>query len=87
LILVDDQNEEKTRVAEEIERCLSDYPILDDEKFSSAMESAISEFWEECGMRERIQYCSDYGISIFAARHNYIPDNDGLRECLESEFI
>ena len=63
---------------------LEDYPILDEMDWSEREWDAACEVWEHAGLRERIEYCSRAGISIFAARRDELPqdDNGSLRDYL-----
>ena len=62
---------------------LADYPCLDDEAYSERQFDAILDYWENCSLRERVDYCRDNDVSVFAARPNQpIPDAvfDDLRD-------
>lgn len=71
--------------AEGIACALSSYPILDDSAFSEAEDQAVCEQWASMDLRERIALCSERGVSIFAARHDSIPEEvyDRLRDRLD----
>lgn len=65
---------------------LADYPIVDESHFSGLERGAMADYWERESLQERIRICADCGVSIFAARRDYMP-NDGrvdeyLRECV-----
>tara|TARA_B100000700_G_scaffold99545_1_gene112030 strand:- start:9819 stop:10352 length:534 start_codon:yes stop_codon:yes gene_type:complete len=62
---------------------LADYPCLDDDTYSERQWDAILDYWERCSLRERVDYCRDNDVSVFAARPNQpIPDAvfDDLRD-------
>jgi hypothetical protein len=59
--------------AGEILAALSDYPIIDEMDYSDRQFTAICDYWEQAGLRDRIQWCSENGESIFAARRVEIP--------------
>ena len=59
---------------EEIGARLEDYPVLDEEDFSKQEWEKATEWWMECGRRERIRICAKYRESIFAARRDEIPE-------------
>jgi hypothetical protein len=63
---------------------LANYPILDEEDWSEREWNAACEVWEHAGLRDRIEYCSRAGISIFAAWRAELPqdDNGNLRDYL-----
>ena len=70
--------------AVEIERRLEDYPLLDEDDFSAREWEDANETWEHCyNVRDRVEMIQEYNarhagypISIFAARHPYIPQGD-----------
>ena len=65
----------------EIEEKLDNYPAYDESHWSDLEYNEVYEYWDNCGMRERIQMCVDAGYSIFAARgRDGIPD--GVYESL-----
>jgi len=53
---------------------LEDYPILNEDDYSTREMNDIFEYWERCSMRERVQYCQENDVCIFAARHDEIPE-------------
>ena len=53
---------------------LADYPVYDEDQYSSAMWLAVTDHWDNMGINERVDYCRDVGCSIFAARRNAMPD-------------
>jgi len=55
-------------LAEETLSALADYPVVSDDMYSENQYTAIYEYWQECGLRERIEWCKDAGESIFSAR-------------------
>lgn len=59
---------------------LSDYPILDESDFSEREFEAAAKFWQESSVSDRVAMIQDHepSISIFAARHDYMPsDSNG----------
>lgn len=63
--------------AEKIAAELADYPVLDEEDYSELEWSEMTAYWAGESIAERVRLCSKYGLSIFSARHDYIPDNSG----------
>lgn len=61
-------------MAEDILRGLADYPVVSEEDYSEKQYDAVHEYWENCGLRERMEWCKDAGESIFSARHDDIPE-------------
>lgn len=74
--------------AGEILCSLADYPILDETRYSNAECEAVDKYWSECSVSDRVDYLRDAGLSIFAARRDYLPQDangalfDALREGL-----
>lgn len=63
----------REREVEDIERSLENYPLLDDEDFSSREYEAACDYWEACSLREKIRLCVKFGASIFSARQATPP--------------
>ena len=77
-ILIDPKDARAVAKGEDIESCLADCPILDDSDYSEREWEYAQETWRKMSLRERIELCKKYNESIFAARHDTIPqDNDG----------
>lgn len=55
---------------------LADYPILNESRYSDAECTAVDDYWASCSVEDRVDYLRDAGLSIFAARRDYLPDND-----------
>ena len=70
--------------AREIESRLEEYPLLDEDDFSSREYDVAAETWLHINLQERIDICAKYRCSIFAARRDEIPqdDNGSLYEYL-----
>ena len=61
--------------AGEILCSLAEYPVLDEDSFSEAEYNEASEYWGRCSVKERMEYLQRAELSIFAARHDYLPDD------------
>ena len=57
-----------------IQDALESYPVVDEDDYSELEFERISEYWESLGTEERIDSCQRAGDSIFAARHDSIPE-------------
>ena len=69
-ILIKQDSPDRLQVlAYEILGALSDYPCLSDEHYSEKQYDAIHDYWQDCGTREKMEYCIDAGVSKFAFRH------------------
>lgn len=64
------------READSIVAALEDYPVVDDDHLSQLEWDEAAEYWERMSVRDRAEYCERAGISIFAARRDYIPCDD-----------
>ncbi len=53
-----------------------DYPVVDEDDWSMLEYDEACEYWERMSVRERADYCERAGISIFAARRHYLPQDD-----------
>ncbi len=60
-------------IAERIANRLDDYPVVDEEDWSELEYETAANYWERMSVSERIDYCRDYGVSIFAARRADLP--------------
>ena len=73
--------------AQAIADALEDYPALDEDAWSELEYEEAGDFWASLSVRERADYIKDYApeVSIFAARRDWVPSNDGwLDEVLRS---
>lgn len=63
------------KIAEEIETGLENYPVLDEDHWSTLEYEKAAEYWEHCSVRERVEWCQRYKVNVFAARRNEIPED------------
>jgi hypothetical protein len=75
ILLIHPDDIEALKVAASLASSLADYPSLDDEAFSEAEFEAASVAWEGMRISDRIEACSRYRVSIFAARRDTIPES------------
>ncbi len=77
IVLVSPASPEKVLTAmREIEIALADYPVLDECDFNRREDEAAQHTWEQMSLRVRIAACAQHRVSIFAARRDYVPEND-----------
>lgn len=74
IILVAPDSHEAS-VADDIERALSNYPVLDDMDFSERELDRATQCWEASSLRDRIEICQRFDVSIFAARRDELPED------------
>ncbi len=78
LILVNPANEDKLKIAEEIENALSDYPVFDEEDYSQREWDSACDYWAQMSIKERVEYLQRCKQNVFAARRDELPqDNNG----------
>ena len=63
------------RLADDMVARLQDYPVLDEVDFYDLESEVATEYWKGMGIQERIEWCVEYRVSIFAARHAFVPDD------------
>lgn len=85
IIIVNPRSKKRVAIAEDIERALSDYPVLDDEDFSRREWEDYTESWENYGARDFARGL----VRAFDLRERAEDildgcDNDTLREFYES---
>ncbi|WP_018234242.1 hypothetical protein [Thioalkalivibrio thiocyanodenitrificans] len=56
------------KTAGDILDAMADYPIIDDELHSFLESEEVEKAWDQASMNEKIDYCRNAEISIFAAR-------------------
>lgn len=69
-----DAPEDFLQEAAEIVCSMADYPVFDEMAYSEAIYEALQKYWEDCSLKERVEYCKEAGLSIFVARYEYIPE-------------
>jgi hypothetical protein len=74
-ILIHESDTEALDNAEDILAALSDYPVVDDYALSDMEWDEAHQSWEKMGLRSRARLCIQAGLSIFAARRDFIPPN------------
>ena len=85
-IAIHQDNDKALQIADEIAGALEDYPVIDEAHLSELESEEAAAFWGSLSVRQRAEYCARAGVSIYAARRDYVPSNDGaldelLRGC------
>lgn len=75
-IAIHESDTEALEAADEILCALSDYPVLNEFHFSELENEEAENYWQQLPLRYRVELCQEAGISVFAARHDYIPMED-----------
>jgi hypothetical protein len=71
---------------------LSDHPALDEDRWSEQELEGASAYWKGLSVRDRadlLRYVRERGeaVSLFAARRDWVPDNDGYLDDLLREGL
>ena len=77
IILVDPTDTVNVAIAERLTDQLVEYPVLDEEDWSNREFEAASEAWANMSLRDRAEVCRRFRVSIFSARRDYLPDDQG----------
>jgi hypothetical protein len=75
-IAIHQDDSKALETADEIMGALSDYPVVDDSHLSEMEWNEACEAWEQMRPRDRVELCKRAGLSIFAARRDYLPPDD-----------
>jgi hypothetical protein len=78
-LMIDSRDAEKRTLGEQVESRLADYPVFNEDDWSNREYEAACTAWEEMSVRTRVEIIQKYGgkyVSVFAARREWIPEND-----------
>lgn len=75
-IAIHKSDTEALEKAEAMLEKIDGYPVLSEDHWSELEWNEAQEYWTSLPLSERVDLCRDHGISIFAARHNWIPQDD-----------
>lgn len=94
LMVRPDAPEAVLEAAHKIAKALRDYPILDEGRWSTQEDEETQLFWKDLGVRGRhdmIRMVNERTpwakLSLFAARRDWVPDNDGYLDDLLREGL
>lgn len=76
-IVVNPHDVVRTKLAADTLKRLEGYPIVNENDFSNLETEQADTYWKTLTIKERIDLCKEYGISILQARYDYVPSNDG----------
>lgn len=88
-IAIHPRNKAAIALAEQLVTKLNHYPILDEIGYGTKEHEAVCETWEQMSLRERVSTLKRHNpeVSIFAARHPFIPQSaDYTYDSLRSEL-
>lgn len=75
-IAIHESDSQALEKANEIMRRLDGYPVVNEDHWSELEWNEACEYWERLSVRDRAEYCQRAGVSIFAARRDYMPSDD-----------
>jgi len=62
--------------AQEMLDKIESYPVLDEDHWSNLEFDEATAYWQSMRLCDRVELCKDAEISIFAARREWIPQDD-----------
>lgn len=69
------ENTPQAKIASDLLDKLEAYPVVDEQDWSELEEEYAQDTWNKCySLKEKVDLCKEYGASIFAARHDYYPE-------------
>jgi len=74
-IYVHGSHEEALKLADKLVGAIADYPILDECDHGTLELEQAADCWERFSLRDRVDACARFDVSIFAARHNEVPED------------
>jgi len=75
-IAIHKHNEKAIVIADKVMMDLMDYPVADENDFSSLEDEYAEDLWNTLPIDERVELCQEYNCNIFSARHDTIPQDD-----------
>lgn len=75
-IAIHQDDEKALQIADEIKERLEDYPVVNEDHWSELEWNEAQDYWASMSIRERMELCERAGVSVFAARRDYIPQDD-----------
>lgn len=75
-IAIHQDDEQALREADAIAEKLEDYPVVNEDHWSELEWNEAQDYWASMSVRDRLELCEKAGVSIFAARRDYIPQDD-----------
>jgi hypothetical protein len=74
-IYIHESDSHACQLADEALGRLEDYPVLDEDDWSTLEYETACEYWSHASVRERVEWCQRYGVSVFAARRDEVPED------------
>lgn len=81
ILVIDASDSEALECADRWACSMADYPVASEEHWSELQWNTATEYWERMSLRDRMEACERYDVSVFAARRDEIP------ECRSGEIV
>lgn len=75
-IAIHQDDEKALAIADDLAAKVEDYPCVNEDHWSELEWNEAQDYWASLSVRDRAPYCKDAGLSIFAARRDWIPQDD-----------
>lgn len=75
-IAIHESDTKALELASDMIDSLNSYPALNEDDWSQREYEAAQDYWESLPLSERVDLCREADVSIYAARHNYLPMQD-----------
>jgi len=82
LLIRRDAPDEMQREAYEMLAALEEYPVLSDDDLIELESNEAFEWWRSMSISERMGWCADAGVSVFAARRDDMSESIELEQSL-----
>lgn len=69
-------DDDALEAADTVLKRLDAYPVVNEDHWSDLEWEEAQEAWKNLDIRGRIELCASAGVSIFAARRDWIPEED-----------
>jgi len=73
-LLIHESAADKIAIADKILSALENYPVLNEEHYCKLESTEAAEIWERLPISDRVDECQRWGVSIFAARRDELPE-------------
>jgi len=75
-IAIDQDDTAALEKADAIMDKLAAYPVVCEDHWSELEWNEAADYWAAMNIQDRVDYCARAGVSVFAARRDYLPPDD-----------
>ena len=75
-IAINKNDSKALEIADKIMSDMDAYPVVNESHWSELEWEEAQNYWQQLPISYRVELCRDAEVSIFAARHDYIPQQD-----------